>query len=106
MPFNILGPMTVAIVAIVFGTWAVVSLTKLVLNFFRENRYEDRSGSSLTSSELAHIVGSAVEEAIRPLEAKIDRLERRQRQLSSDEQMKPHQETPAHLIASERGAAE
>ncbi len=71
------APMAVAIVAIVFGTWAFVSITKLVLSFFRDKNADRSAGSSLTASELSVIVGHAVEDAVRPLEAKIERMERR-----------------------------
>lgn len=63
----------VAITAIVFGSWAAVSIARLIATYL-QGRNE---GPSLTESELAGIIGRAVEEAVRPLEEKLDRIERR-----------------------------
>lgn len=95
-------PMVVAIVAIVFGTWAFVSVTKLVLTFFRDRNAMQSAGSSLTSSELRRIVGESVEDAMRPLEEKIERLERQQKRLDS---ARPPLNEQVTLPVSESSAA-
>lgn len=67
----------VAITAIVFGTWALVSIARVVGSYLQGHREDP----TLTTSELAGVIGKAVEEAVRPLEAKIERLERQQQRL-------------------------
>lgn len=65
--------MIVAITAIVVGSWALVRIAKMVASYL-----EGRSGeASLTTKELADVIGAAVAEAVRPLEEKIDGLEQR-----------------------------
>ena len=64
----------VAITAIVFGTWALVSVARIVVSYLQGRD----TGPNLTQSELAAIIGRSVEEAVRPLEEKLDRLERKQ----------------------------
>lgn len=97
-------PMVVAIVAIVFGSWAFVSVAKLVLTLFREKNAVRNAGQSLTSSELARIVQDAVEESVRPLEAKIERLEREQ-QLATAHNRAGEQFAGEQLRFSEHEAA-
>lgn len=74
-----------AITAIVFGTWALVSITKMVVSYL-EGR---SSGPSLTANELASVIERAVEGAVRSLEEKIDRVEQRQRLLSEGRAQNP-----------------
>lgn len=64
----------ITIVGIVFGS--IVSIVKATLNYFHARRGPAQpAGSSLTTSELQRLMQAAVEEATRPLAAKIDHLE-------------------------------
>lgn len=70
--------MVVVVTAITMGTWAAVSIVRTIISYLQGRNADP----SLTMSELAGVIGRAVEEAVRPLEEKIDRLERQQRLLA------------------------
>ncbi|MEX2401353.1 MAG: hypothetical protein WD423_11320 [Rhodothermales bacterium] len=69
----------VAITGIIFGSWALVSVTRAVVSYLQGSQ----ENASMTTSELAAVVRNAVEEAVRPLEEKVDRLEEQQKRLTS-----------------------
>lgn len=68
----------IAVVAILSGT--VLGIVKQALQYARDKRQlghaSSAQGSSLTTSELHTMLREAVEDAVQPLERKIDRLER------------------------------
>lgn len=65
----------IIVVAIIAGVAGVVGIVKAVFSSSLWGRSPDHS--DLTTRELKALVQSAVDEATRPLHAKIDRLEKR-----------------------------
>lgn len=66
------GVAVVAIVTILAGCWTIASVVK---HLFGRPRKRSSPESQLTTSELEGMIRRAVEEATRPLEEKIERLE-------------------------------
>ena len=68
----------IIMVTLVTMVGAVVVI-KMILNYLKE---KNRPGSSdMTTSQLSELIRTAVEDAVAPIEAKVDRMERQLRQL-------------------------
>ena len=74
----------IILVSIIAGTGAVVAVAKIIAGAV-EGRRQPASGSSLTSAELARMIGETVEEANRPIRKQLELL---QRQLGPAEEAK------------------
>lgn len=68
----------ISLVAIVFGCLTVMSIVQNALKYKSKQRsWQEKDGASMTASELQAMLRTVVEEATRPLAAKIDALEER-----------------------------
>ena len=75
MPETLAAMIVMVTLATMFG---VVVIIKMILNYLKE---KNRPGSSdMTTSQLSELIRTAVEDAVAPIEAKVDRMERQLRQ--------------------------